>query len=244
MDHGTPSGGRGPSGQVPPTEPAPTAPIVNWAPPPMSREIPGAPGLAIADTATRLVAYIVDILILGVATLIVGALLGQAQTRLGSLGATWFSLTTSNALGWVLLTMLDAAYFIVSWTGGRRATVGQRLFHLQVGNEVDGSPLSGGQAVRRWIVLGGVAAVLGLIRPVQGAGSAFEALWLLILLISTAISPTKQGLHDRFANSAVVAPSGVGRSGLATALLLVLGVIAILAFVFVAIGLSGLGGSS
>jgi len=207
------------------------------------REIPGAPGLSIADTATRLVAYIVDILILGIAALIVGAVLGQAQARLGSFGATGFSLTTSNVLGWVLLTMLDAVYFIGFWTGGRRATIGQRLFHLQVGNAFDGRSLSAAQAVRRWIALGGVAAVLGLIRPIQGAGSALETLWFLVLLISTAMSPTKQGLHDRLANSAVVMPSGVGRSGLATALLLVLGIIAILVFTWVAIGLRGLGGS-
>ena len=46
-----------------------------------------------------------------------------------------------------------------------------------------------------------------------------ELLWAIILLITTATSPTKQGLHDRFANTALVRPSGQGTSGLATACL-------------------------
>ena len=241
MEHGTPGGQAGaPSGQPPPARP-PSGPIVNWAPPPMSREIPGAPGLSIADTGTRLVAYIVDILVLGVAEVIIGAAFGQVQARFGSVGATGSSLTTFSVFGWIASSVLDALYFILFWTGGRRATVGQRLFHIQVGKAFDGSSLSRAQAVRRWIVLGGIGDVLGLIRPVRGAASTLQGLWFLLLLISTVISPTKQGLHDRFAHSAVVMPSGVGRSGLATALLLILGLIAILAFTWVFVGLRGLG---
>jgi uncharacterized membrane protein len=53
----------------------------------------------------------------------------------------------------------------------------------------------------------------------------------VILLISTATSPTKQGLHDRFANSAVVKPSGQGTSGIAMACMLVIGLIVVLAII-------------
>jgi hypothetical protein len=35
--------------------------------------------------------------------------------------------------------------------------------------------------------------------------------WAVILLVTTAASPTKQGLHDRFAGSAIVQP--IGREG-------------------------------
>jgi hypothetical protein len=47
-----------------------------------------------------------------------------------------------------------------------------------------------------------------------------QLVWAIVLLISTTTSPTKQGLHDRFANSAVVRPAGAG-TGLATTCLVV-----------------------
>jgi hypothetical protein len=34
--------------------------------------------------------------------------------------------------------------------------------------------------------------------------------WNLVLVASTITSPTKQGLHDRFASSALVRPAGAG----------------------------------
>ena len=244
MDQEGPGGAaQTPRGQATPGAPAAVGPIVNWAPPPATREVPGAPGLSYADTARRLVAYLVDISIIGIGGLIIDALLGEAQARLASSGTSASYLSTSNPVAFVILAFLDAAYFILFWTGGRRATVGQRLLHVQVGNAFDGRALSPGQAVRRWIVLGGIPDVMGFVRPVRGLASVLQALWFL-LLVSTATSPTKQGIHDRFANSAVVAPSGVGRSGVATALLLIVGVVLVLAITYVAVGLRGPGRSN
>jgi uncharacterized RDD family membrane protein YckC len=39
---------------------------------------------------------------------------------------------------------------------------------------------------------------------------AIDWLWNLLLLVTTIASPTKQGLHDRFAGSALVRPAGAG----------------------------------
>ncbi len=50
--------------------------------------------------------------------------------------------------------------------------------------------------------------------------------WSLALLFTTATSPTKQGLHDRFANSAMVEPVGVGNAAL-------VGCVVLLVLVFV-----------
>jgi hypothetical protein len=61
---------------------------------------------------------------------------------------------------------------------------------------------------------------------------------VIVLLVSTVMSPTKQGLHDRFANSAVVRPAGAG-SGIAMACLVivialfVLAILSIVALIFV-----------
>jgi hypothetical protein len=64
-----------------------------------------------------------------------------------------------------------------------------------------------------------------------------QLVWAIVLLISTTTSPTKQGLHDRFANSAVVRPAGAG-TGLATTclvvviVLLLIGLASIVALIF------------
>jgi uncharacterized RDD family membrane protein YckC len=237
MDEGTPRGPIGaPSPQRPPAGPPPSGPIVNWAPPPTTPEIPGAPGLSFADTVSRIVAYAIDILILGITGFVIAALLGLGETTVrtsGSTSVTSFFVSTTNPWVSLIYVLLGAVYFTFSWSGGRRATVGQRLFHLQVGNAFDGRSLSTEQAVRRWVALGSFLGLLAFIRPLSGLGSLAQFVWVVILLISTATSPTKQGLHDRFANSAVVKPSGQGTSGIAMACLLVIGLIAVLAIIFI-----------
>ena len=221
---------------VPPPSEPPATPLVSWAPPPppaTGPAVPGAPGLSFADTVTRIVAYVVDIIILGIIGFIVAAVLGQGQTTFstsGSVNVTSFNVSTTNPIVSLIYFAIGAVYFIASWSGGRRATLGQRLFHLQVGNAFDGRPLSFSQAVRRWFALGSVLGLLTFVPSAGGVGSLVEAIWILVILISTATSPTKQGIHDRFANSAVVRPSGEGRSGLATACVVViaLGVILVI----------------
>jgi uncharacterized RDD family membrane protein YckC len=234
MDEETPGGPMAtPGGGVPPAPPQ-SGPIVNWAPPPVTPEIPGAPGLSFADTASRVVAYIVDIAILGIVGFTIAAALGLGETTVRSSGSntfTSFYVSTTNPGVSLIYVLLGAAYFILLWSGGRRATIGQRLFNLQVGNAFDGRSLSTEQAVRRWIALGSFLGLLAFIPPISGLGSLAQLVWVVILLISTATSPTKQGLHDRFANSAVVKPSGQGTSGIAMACLLVIVLIVALAIV-------------
>jgi uncharacterized RDD family membrane protein YckC len=226
---------KGPTPSAPPPPgPPPSGPIVNWAPPPTTPEIPGAPGLSFADTVSRVVAYIIDIVILGLIGFAIAAALGLGNATVRSNGPTTvtsYFVNTANPWVSLIYVLLGAAYFILSWSGGRRATVGQRLFSLQVGNAFDGRSLSMNQAVRRWIALGSFLGLLAFIRPISGLASLAQLVWLVILLISTATSPTKQGLHDRFANSAVVKPSGQGTSGIAMACMLVIGLIVVLAII-------------
>jgi uncharacterized RDD family membrane protein YckC len=190
--------------------------------------------LSFADTASRIVAYVIDIVILGIIGFTIAALLGLGETTTRTSGSNTFSsyfVSTTNPIVSLIFTLIGAAYFIFSWSGGRRATIGQRLLHLQVGNAFQGEPLSTEQAVRRWIALGSFLGLLAFIRPITGLASLAQLVWAVILLISTASSPTKQGLHDRFANSAVVKPSGQGTSGIAMACMLVIGLIVVLAII-------------
>jgi RDD family len=79
-----------------------------------------------------------------------------------------------------------------------------------VGNAFDGRRLDLGQAVRRWVGLGAPLQLAGLVPALASLVSGVSLLWWIALLLSTAVSPTKQGLHDRLANSAMVQPADAG----------------------------------
>lgn len=134
--------------------------------------------------------------------------------------------------------LINAIYYIWFWSGGRRATLGQRAFGIQVANAFDGQPLTTGQAVRRYLGLGQWVSLLVVLPYLSAAifGVVAMALWYLVLVISTAVSPTKQGIHDWFARSAVVRPAraGTGWSAGCLALILLLGVpyVALIAWSF------------
>lgn len=205
-----------PPPESPPPTGAPPGVGSGWAAYPARREV--APGLVLSDTLPRFVAYFLDGLLLG----IIGAVIGGI---LGSFGWTpiepppfdpygpvdYNALFIADPVSTVLTIALSALYFIGSWSGGRRATLGQRLLKIQVGNAFDGRSLTFDQAIRRWLGLGEFIVLLGLI-PGFTAAVGLALLWQIVLLITTATSPSKQGLHDRLANSAVVRPLDAGNS--------------------------------
>jgi uncharacterized RDD family membrane protein YckC len=212
-----------------------------WAvPAPARPEV--APGIAYSDTLPRVIAYIFDLILLAIIGGLISTALGWSTTMTSGIdpatGAFDISQIRTSPEDTILRVVLAALYFIGSWTGGRRATLGQRIFQLQVGNAVDGRPLRTEQAIRRWLGLGDFLALLSLI-PGQAALGGLSLLWALVLLITTASSPTKQGLHDKFAESAVVRPVTAG-NGLVIACLVIL-VALILLPVVALIALIGLG---
>jgi uncharacterized RDD family membrane protein YckC len=78
---------------------------------------------------------------------------------------------------------------------------------MQVGNAADGATLTMEQAVKRWLALGGIFALAQLLQPLAALGilvGLAGIVWAIVLLVTTAQSPTKQGLHDQFAGSVVV----------------------------------------
>lgn len=200
----------------------PAQPSVAWGPPPSPvREV--APGLSYADTASRVVGYIVDVFLVGIVAAIIGGLLGFVES-VDQDGVT--TLTGGFELA-VLSIIVGGLYFVASWSGGRRATLGQRIFSIQVGNAPDGAPLTLEQAVRRWLGYGQWLGLFGFTAALESAAGAAQFIWVLVMFITTATSPTKQGIHDRIANSAAVRPSASGR-GLAFGCLVALAAIVVL----------------
>lgn len=136
---------------------------------------------------------------------------------------------------------VQGAYFILFWSGGRRATPGQRVFGIQVANAFDGQPLTTGQAFGRWAAMGSwitVPFVLPFMAAAIASGIA-ATVWTVLLLLSTIVSPTKQGLHDRFARSALVRPAGAGNRWAVGCLIVIIILaalyVALLVFVFMQI---------
>jgi uncharacterized RDD family membrane protein YckC len=202
---------------------------VGWEPVKPQREV--APGLSFADTISRLIAFFVDTILVAIVAGITGAVLGLGETvtREAADGFSYSYRVTGPAFS-ILAVVLSLAYFVFFWTGGRRATIGQRIFGIQVGNAFDGHPLTFEQAVKRWLALGFILSLIELVLPPgQSWVALITFLWSLVLLLSTMASPTKQGLHDKFANSALVRPSGAGARGLALACALIVGLFLVFA---------------
>jgi uncharacterized RDD family membrane protein YckC len=181
-----------------------------------------APGLVISGTAPRLVAFLLDLFIINVVLVILANVLGiqsSVQAPLGT-GSTDFG-ALYVADGWAVVGVVaNGLYFVASWTGGRRATLGQRVFGIQVGNAFDGASLTLEQAIRRWLGLGEFLPLFALVPATAGLAVGVQAIWQIILLVTTATNPMHQGLQDKFANTALVRPSNAG-NGLVVACLVI-----------------------
>jgi uncharacterized RDD family membrane protein YckC len=176
--------------------------------------VAGPAGFFYADVPNRIVAIIIDGIILGiVAQILQQIIFAIFADKVGSI-------VINVSIIWLLLLVvlelaINVAYFAYTWTT-MRASVGMRVLGMQIGDATDGHTLSMEQAVRRslalygpttlgyfllfagvWLFsgLGALASLLGLILVIG---------WPLYLLYTIAQSPTKQGWHDVFAHTMVV----------------------------------------
>jgi uncharacterized RDD family membrane protein YckC len=165
-------------------------------------------GLVFADAYSRFAAYLLD----GV---LVSALVSIPPAVLGLYGSPSAyppePMPRATFIGTTIFTVaIQAAYFLWFWTAGRRATPGQRVFGIQVGNAFDGRALTMTQAITRWLAMGWWLEIFVLLPFFGLAIAAYVAsfAWLAVVAVSIVVSPTKQGIHDRLARSALVRPAG------------------------------------
>jgi uncharacterized RDD family membrane protein YckC len=192
-------------------EVAPAEPAAAWEAPaaPAATPVPGAAGFVYADVPNRIIALIIDGIVLGIITMIVNTvvygIVGQPVTFTGMDTGIGFNMV-ALLVGAVVSLVLSAVYFVYSWTR-MRATPGQKVLGMQVGNAPDGKTLTQEQALRRWAILFGpfaigqvvyVAPTIGMLLGLASIGYA------IYLLYTTSQSPTKQGFHDQFAGTVVV----------------------------------------
>ena len=198
---------------APPTSDPSTPPTSGWAAPPAPVQA-GPEGFVYADVPNRAIAYIIDAIIVAILAGIVGIILGGIGLSTGSFAAGTLNFQI-NYVGLIVSAVIDAAisagYFIYTWTS-MRGTVGMKALGMQIGNAGDGKTLTTDQATRRWIVIAapGILAQVLFIIPAIGILLGLVAFgWFIYLLWTTYSSPTKQGFHDKYANTMVVKASRV-----------------------------------
>jgi len=173
----------------------------------------------IADFMSRVIAWIIDGVILGIAGQIVWIVLG---------GVLPFGINI--LVHAIVIAAISAGYFIYFWTT-RKQTVGMMFMKLMVQKDGTGAALTQSEAIRRWLYLGLPLALATLISVGGGFSFAIGGLgglailftlatigalvaiaWEIYLAYATNNDPRKQGPHDKAAGSVVVA---VGPSPLA-----------------------------
>lgn len=221
--------GRDPNAPPPSDTPPQTPPQQNWqstpqqpAPPPpgpsgsgtpswtsnitASGTIPGPGGVALADTPNRIIAAVIDFVILGVIGFIVSAV---STSILGeNFGGLFGNFRVPSLLSTIvtvaLMLVVSGAYFIGLWTRMDGATVGMKVLKLTVRDSAGGGPISQQQAINRWLLLGAPYALAWLQWGVLGLIASIAVLvYYIYLLVTVAQSPTRQGLHDQYAKTVV-----------------------------------------
>jgi uncharacterized RDD family membrane protein YckC len=146
-----------PAGAPPPSAP----PSYTWESP-TEPEGP-APGVRYAPHGPRLIAYIVDIIIISVLVTVAAILLSVVGVAAVAGDAEALAVT-SFAVLFAVAFVISVGYFPWFWSRSGQ-TPGMKLFHLRVVRDRDGGPIGGGQAVLRlfglWI--GGAVFYLGYI---------------------------------------------------------------------------------
>jgi len=136
----------------------------------------------------RLVAYIIDGLIIGAVSSVIGGILWMFAKPFGLLGwgmhadhMIWFQWAT-----WFPSWVVTAAYFVVFWAW-RGETPGMMVFRLRIVHP-DGTRL-------KWDWRAALIRILGYFLCWITAG---------LLFLAIAFDSRKQGIHDKFAETYVV----------------------------------------
>ncbi len=177
----------------------PAAPLAPWGPPGIAPTGAGATALRYGRTVDRAMAWWLDSLLVAVPAYAIAALIG------GGAASSGLRLGGASLVAGVIAVGIDLLYFVAFWTGSSRATPAMRLMRLQIGDAATGAVPTVRQGLVRWLALGGAFQVVEILPGTDWVSLASFA-WVFVLLASTVASPTKQGLHDRVAGTALVQP--------------------------------------
>jgi uncharacterized RDD family membrane protein YckC len=231
-----------PVSQAPAPWAAPVAASGGWGTVPSDTgrfAVPGAPGLVYAGAGPRLIAYIIDAVLIGIVVSIITLPFAATALTESLSGSAAFDpanpvpmMSPVAGIGTIVALAIEAAYFSLLWASSGRATIGMRLLKLQVGDATSGNRIPIVTAFRRWLGFGAWLNLIAFV-PVLGAFASLAVFaWQVMLLVTTASHPQKMGLHDRFANTAMVRPADAGNAaGIVIGCLVIFVAIAVLSIV-------------
>ena len=179
-----------------------------------SKVISGPGDTIVGDTASRAAGWIGDAIVIGIvnAAIFIAAdrLFGWDLGGFGDAATAPMSRDTEASIQLGIAFVISCVYFLGLWTGGR-STLGMRIVNLRVARALDGEPVRLPEAVIRWSILELPAFLVTIVLRTVPLGWPLETvvifssdIWLIVLLVSIARSPTRQGYHDRAAQTVVV----------------------------------------
>jgi uncharacterized RDD family membrane protein YckC len=202
--------GQGPYGQPPPYGQAPPYPSgqSHYGQPPYGQPPPFGQvpygyvpvpadrfGRPLADWWQRLVAIIIDGLIIGIPHLIITVAIVGSSTD-GVFGTSW---RAGVVLSGIAFAVIGIVYFALLNGSERGQTVGQMALGIAVRDEVNGGSIDPPRAALRILVLY-PGVVLGWI-PILGG---IAGLWTLVAGLSPLWDNRRQGFHDKVAHTDVI----------------------------------------
>lgn len=162
-----------------------------------------APGVAYADLTNRIIAAVIDGIILWVVWAVVAGVVLSGIALTGGFGML---LVVGVVLG-VIWAVGTAAYFVYTWMT-MRASPGQKILKLETVNASDGATLTRDQAIKRWAFLFGPTAAATVLSNVLGLlGSLLSLLalgYIIFLVYTISRDSRRQGFHDVQAGTVVV----------------------------------------
>jgi hypothetical protein len=209
-----PAGG---SWQTPPPPAQSSAPAPQMQVPeqfqPVAAAAGPAPGIAYADLTTRVIAFIIDGILLGILSAFISLALGALLLGF-LLNGGIFGVIIATVLLSAATLFLSAVYFVWGWTNpAMRASLGQKALNLQTVNAADGATLTRQQALLRWGWLYGVFVLANVVQLVLGStslsllGSLISLAtfaYFIFLIWTTSKDAKRQGFHDIKASTVVV----------------------------------------
>ena len=211
------------------------APVVRWQLPEPPAAAPDREGYVIAGVGGRIVAYLIDAVLVGIVPTILSLILvdysglfEQVRRSIATSQTGQAAIVVPMTLDLILISFIGVAihylYFVGFWTSGGRATPGLRGLRMQVVDARSGGPLSIGQAIRRWAGLGAPLTLLTIVPVLRSLTGLLQIGLVIVIFFTIVANDRKQGLHDRWANSLVIrdARSGDGATAVGCVLFAVL----------------------
>ena len=170
----------------------------------MTAQRVGSAALTPAEISTRLIAYIVDAVVLSIVYLVLITAIVVGAFIQGDAGVTQ-ALSRS-----ILFALASFLYFGWGWTHWR-ATPGQRAMGVMTVNAADGSTMTWNQSALRWAYLFGPSAFESLFTNSQQVGGLISFVagvavlaYYVYLYRTSASDPKRQGFHDKQSGTIVV----------------------------------------